>query len=453
VTQVFGSYNSYSLAESLRFIGEKSEFISINETPSREKAKSYEFKADALKYCADKGFKTILWADSSILFLRSIDKIWEEIDRTGVFIAENLTDEYGSAGKWCDDAALPSLGVNRREIMGMTNVIGTIFGFRLDIEKGFQLYKEFLRLSQNGSFRETSKKHRHDQTALAVIASKLFCNIVPHSTLILDLNNTKGRTSSSSTLALINRQKQSKGLAIVVVCHDRLLIPDIKKNYSSKYDVTIFLVGPRQFEKRKDKENNVIVANSLKYHIEDNKKLLTFTVWYAIVYNKLFTDKSHIAILEYDCEPLNGALSQLQNALDDNITSLGFFEDNKYFLTDIKRDSLLSIAKMMSLPTNEVSSSMKWFASSNTCMRRDLLVTFVHLFWPACLDLYKSDPKKIMYYHERMNGLFLSRYDTKAFLHKFIHKEMRSHEKYNKHLLYIFSAIIFIAFFCLYRFS
>jgi len=142
----------------------------------------YAFKAFALEAARIQGADLVLWADAAVVPIRSLDPLWDLIERQGYWFSRNGFQN----GQWCSDAALPLLGITREESFQQEHVVATTFGLDLRSEIGTTFASEYLRLAQNGSFRgpwrndhgEASTDprvtgHRHDQTAASVIAHRL----------------------------------------------------------------------------------------------------------------------------------------------------------------------------------------------------------------------------------------------------------------------------------------
>ncbi len=162
----------------------------------------YAFKAFALRQAADTGSTTLLWADASILSIQPLDELWQKIERDGYWIANNGYTNY----EWTADSAYPDLfpevwleerdgrephleharAINRE----IPHVVATAFGISLKHPVGSMLLHEYLRLAKTKAFcgpwanDQSSpcgppdvRGHRHDQTALSVIAWRMGCKL------------------------------------------------------------------------------------------------------------------------------------------------------------------------------------------------------------------------------------------------------------------------------------
>lgn len=151
----------------------------------------YAFKAYAIQAAFERGYREVLWVDSSIVPIRPLEPLWKLIEQQGYWFSENLPQGQlnvapWNCGQWCADSALQPLGITREEAFQIPHVIGTAFGLNFNHQVARHFFEEFLRLAQErttfqGPWRnddlEASKDarvlgHRHDQTVLSVLAHR-----------------------------------------------------------------------------------------------------------------------------------------------------------------------------------------------------------------------------------------------------------------------------------------
>jgi hypothetical protein len=176
----------------------------------------YAFKSFALKAAAD-GADTLLWCDASIIPIRPLAPLWERIERDGYWIANNGWSNY----EWTADSAYPALfpqwennisdGCDRYASAKTANrdikhVVAGCFGLSMAHPLGKAIFDEYYRLASttkafcgpwtnaryalgpDEQFPPTNLRcepcgppdvrgHRHDQTALSVIAWRLGCKL------------------------------------------------------------------------------------------------------------------------------------------------------------------------------------------------------------------------------------------------------------------------------------
>lgn len=146
----------------------------------------FAFKAWALQAAADAGFTTLLWADSCILPVQPLDSLFEKIERDGYWISANGF----SNAEWTVPEAYADLDVTPKENEGIEHVVATTFGLDLTHPIGRRILGGYLRLAQTKAFcgpvrllqgtRSTRgdmqiSGHRHDQSALSVLAHRAGC--------------------------------------------------------------------------------------------------------------------------------------------------------------------------------------------------------------------------------------------------------------------------------------
>lgn len=176
----------------------------------------YSFKAWALQAAhVCNGKDTLLWLDSSIVAgKRPLNDLWEKIEAEGCWIHDG-GGEHWKNYDWTADAAYPDLfpeyckpefhsgeayehlGLKHAKVLNqiVPHVVGGAFGISMKHELGRAIFVEYLRLAQTKAFCgpwwnanhpvHGSKPgampcgpadvmgHRHDQSALSVIAWRL----------------------------------------------------------------------------------------------------------------------------------------------------------------------------------------------------------------------------------------------------------------------------------------
>lgn len=169
-------------------------------SPSHE-AVPYAFKAYALKTLADEGFEMLLWCDASVIPIRPLKSMWEQVERDGYWISRNGWDN----SDWTCDAAyqdlFPGMALDQARAVNqqIPHVVGTAFALDIRHPAGRSFLVEYFRLAsetkafcgpwQNSAAEgmahvnvgkraalcgpPTTRGHRHDQTAMSVIAWQL----------------------------------------------------------------------------------------------------------------------------------------------------------------------------------------------------------------------------------------------------------------------------------------
>lgn len=153
----------------------------------------FGFKAYALNTVAAQGVTSLLWCDSCIVPIRPLGPIWEAIERDGYLIWRNGFRN----SQWTADSAYPALFPElpieeaRAQNRGIEHVVAGCFGIDLTQPVGRNILREYYRLATDtdafiGPVKNTAATpcgpeeclgHRHDQTALSVIAWRLGCKL------------------------------------------------------------------------------------------------------------------------------------------------------------------------------------------------------------------------------------------------------------------------------------
>lgn len=163
-------------------------------------AKPYAFKAYALSEAWRAGADLVLWCDSIMFPVRSLEPLWEKIEREGYWLALNGWTNY----EWTADSAykdlFPGNSIDYARVInkGFPQMVGTAFGLNLRSDIGKKFFDEYYRLASEtdcfcGPWSNTNNPkahpqgpsrmgpcgpgdvlgHRHDQTAASVIAWRL----------------------------------------------------------------------------------------------------------------------------------------------------------------------------------------------------------------------------------------------------------------------------------------
>jgi len=162
-----------------------SNMIYINKYPPNcpsHKEVPYGFKIFAIEEAIKAGHKKILWLDSPCKIIKSLDPIYDLIEKDGYF----FTLDGWNVGQWCKDTALRPLGISRDQAFRIPVIVAKHFGFDVSSKKFMNILDKMKNLlyENNGDVyrgawtnnnREVSYDkrvlgHRHDQTVISVLA-------------------------------------------------------------------------------------------------------------------------------------------------------------------------------------------------------------------------------------------------------------------------------------------
>jgi hypothetical protein len=180
-----------------------------------------------------------------------------------------------------------------------------------------------------------------------------------------------------------------------LICHDKESVATARKNFP---DSTILFVGSLDTPEEKD----MIILRNLPKNIENLPQFLTFTAWWAISHNSMFTDPDFIALFEWDTHTSPHFWNNVQNTVKESIDAVGLISAANHFYHIHSSPKLIESLESLKLsvpPTN-------WFSSSNCIIRRKKLDEFVSLY-ETQLDHLKDD-SLCKWAHERVYASWLS---------------------------------------------
>jgi hypothetical protein len=159
--------------------------------------KMYAFKAHALAASVVNA-EVLLWCDSAVVPVRSMEPLWEKIERDGYYVPLNGWVNADWTADSAYDDLFPGVPIEQaREMNKIPHAVATAFGINTRSEVGAEFLREYYRLSNTDAFKgpwsntrnpnhwnyhpdmmgdcgpENVLGHRHDQSSLSVIAHRL----------------------------------------------------------------------------------------------------------------------------------------------------------------------------------------------------------------------------------------------------------------------------------------
>jgi hypothetical protein len=137
----------------------------------------YGFKPYAIRAAAARGFRTVLWCDSAIVFQRDPAPLVAQARAQGVVVFDNPGCPQAT---WTSDDALLAMGCPLEEARAFNQVQAGAACFDFDHPVGARVFAEWEALAadgttfagRGGSDRPDFRDHRHDQSALSWLARK-----------------------------------------------------------------------------------------------------------------------------------------------------------------------------------------------------------------------------------------------------------------------------------------
>jgi hypothetical protein len=141
---------------------------SIGAPPHEENP--YAFKIYCFEEALKRGYKNILYLDSSVYAIKDYTRAFDLIERDGYLMQES--GHY--VGQWCNDETLQYFGFTREEAMtmqmyGNAGMLG--LDFSQEIARNF--FHRWQHAMRAGMFKGSWSDHRHDMTCGSIIATGL----------------------------------------------------------------------------------------------------------------------------------------------------------------------------------------------------------------------------------------------------------------------------------------
>lgn len=144
----------------------------------------YAFKALSIKKAIEEGARFILWCDSVVYATKSIEPIFEQIERDGYLFFDNIG--Y-SIGDYTSDSCLAKFGMSREEAFESKMIMACVMGFDVDNPVAMDFINRYVSaaldgISYHGDWHNQNcqvsndmrvKGHRHDQSVASIIIKQM----------------------------------------------------------------------------------------------------------------------------------------------------------------------------------------------------------------------------------------------------------------------------------------
>lgn len=206
---------------SLKEVGFQGNFKGINDYghiqcphhKGAEGAVPYAFKAYSIQKAIEEGAETILWCDSVVYATKSVDPIFEYIEKNGYLFFDNIGF---SIGDYTSDACLNNFGMSREEAFNSKMIMACVMGFnihhpeaKLFLEKYIAAAKDgisYLGDWQNDELQVSRdmrvKGHRHDQSVASILVKKYGLKIIKAQDSFFAYSSHKGYVNISESVGL-----------------------------------------------------------------------------------------------------------------------------------------------------------------------------------------------------------------------------------------------------------
>ena len=153
----------------------------------------YGFKPFLFADAFEKGFKQVLWLDSTIVMLRDPQPIFDVMSKHGVVAFHNLGHNLKN---WISEKAIETTGIDLKQ--DPYQIMACVVGFDLDHPLGKKIFDKWLALSQDGvSFQNNpcanpNNKHRHDQAVLSALLWQEKVSLLSYGSLVYETHYPQG---------------------------------------------------------------------------------------------------------------------------------------------------------------------------------------------------------------------------------------------------------------------
>jgi hypothetical protein len=176
----------------------------------------YAFKPYAINEIKKKGFEIVIWMDSPIYCIKSIDKFIEYININGFIFFDNLGYTIGD---YTSDECLNNYSISREESFKHAMIMACLMGFNFKNEKANKLFKEYFNATKikgcyEGDWTNEAnqvsqdnrvKGHRHDQSVMSILLAKEKIKpLHPHSTFFAYFGNP-GHLPHAESVCLLSQ--------------------------------------------------------------------------------------------------------------------------------------------------------------------------------------------------------------------------------------------------------
>jgi len=141
----------------------------------------YAFKSYAFQEAIKAGYKNVLWLDSAVWAIDSLEPIWKEISEKGYVLFNNYEHKTGT---WCNDTCLKAMNKDREESFTYPHLMACTMGFNVKnplIQEFLTRYHQYANdgLTFPGPWSNENNQasadtrvlgHRHDQTVASFLA-------------------------------------------------------------------------------------------------------------------------------------------------------------------------------------------------------------------------------------------------------------------------------------------
>lgn len=173
----------------------------------------YAFKAYSIKKAIEEGASLLLWCDSVVYATKSIQPIFDHIEKNGYLFFDNIG--Y-SIGDHTSDACLNHFGMTREESFNSKMIMACMMGFNLNDPTAREFLDKYISaasdgVSYHGDWHNNNlqvsndmrvKGHRHDQSVASILIKQMGLEITNAQSTYFAYSEHKGKVSISDSVCM-----------------------------------------------------------------------------------------------------------------------------------------------------------------------------------------------------------------------------------------------------------
>ncbi len=173
----------------------------------------YAFKALSIKKAIEEGARFILWCDSVVYATKSIDPIFEQIERDGYLFFDNIGFTIGD---YTSDDCLQKHGMTREQAFNAKMIMACVMGFDTWSIPAKEFLNRYIAAADDGvsylgdwhnnnlqvSADMRCKGHRHDQSVASIIIHQMGLKITNAQSTHFAYASHKGHVPISDSVCL-----------------------------------------------------------------------------------------------------------------------------------------------------------------------------------------------------------------------------------------------------------
>ncbi len=135
----------------------------------------YGFKVHTIEQALQRGFKTIIWADSAVYVIRDPSPFFRLVEEKGIVL-------FGcgpALDRFVDSKSLKLFGLKQDDLKKRCLICGALFGFDFNHPKAVDFFDELKVREKDNQFKCDNQRasdrfeaHRHDETIMSLMTIK-----------------------------------------------------------------------------------------------------------------------------------------------------------------------------------------------------------------------------------------------------------------------------------------